>query len=220
MSRGRYKYIMLAGALVGAFVGFSMGRSGLHAIRSMVQPMWISLALYGAFGVYWSAAAKNSAPTASAEPWISTATHQLLVNVSLLLMFLRLPGLSGRWLPDSITFTALGVAVQAAGTALAFWARKHLGSNWSAEVSAKVGHQLVQSGPYAMLRHPIYTGVFAIHSGMAIASGEYHALAGMAVLALAYSRKIRLEDETMGRLFGAEYTAYRAHSWALIPWVL
>ncbi len=220
MNRGRYKYILLVGAIAGAFVGFSMGRGELHAARSLVQPLWFSLALYALFGVYWSIAAKNSAPTASAEHWASTAIHQLMINASLLLIFVRIPGLTRRWLPDSFASTAIGIVVQASGIGLAFWARRHLGSNWSAEVSAKIGHQLIQSGPYRRLRHPIYTGVFLIHVGMAIASGESHALLALVVLSIAYARKIQMEEQIMGRTFRDAYDAYRQHSWALIPWVL
>ena len=222
MRQGRYKYILLAGAIAGAIVGFSIARPG-HRVsidHTLVQPMWISLGLYAVFGVYWSIAARNSAPIQTSEPWISTALHQFLVNASLLLIFVRVPGLTGRWLPDSFAFLIAGIAIQAGGTALAFWARRHLGSNWSAEVSAKVGHQLIRSGPYRILRHPIYTGVFAIHSGMALASGEWHAIVGMALLVAAYARKIQLEERIIDRTFGGEYDVYRQHSWALIPWVL
>src|SRR5437763_13564439 len=110
MKHGRYKYILLGGAIFGAIAGFAISRPGhqLAFDRTLLQPMWVSLGRYAVFGVYWSIAAKNSAPTASAEPWISTALHQLLVNASLLLMFVRVAGLTGRWLPDSFAFVVLG----------------------------------------------------------------------------------------------------------------
>lgn len=221
MGNGRYKYMLLAGAIAGA-IAVSVARPGsrFSVDRSLIQPIWFSLGLYAVFGIYWSIAAKDSAPAQTSEHWASTVLHQILVNASLLAIVIRVPGLTGRWLPDSIAFSIMGIAVQACGTLLAFWARRHLGSNWSAEVSAKVGHELVRSGPYRTLRHPIYTGMFLIHAGMTIASGEWHAVLGMGFLAITYARKIQLEEQMMDRTFGGEYTAYRQHSWALIPWVL
>jgi len=220
---GRYKHILIGagcGAIAGAFVVRSS--TAVQGLRTdnLVQPLWVSMALVVGFSLYWTAAAKNSAPVKSSEHWASTALHQLLINVALLLLFLRIPGLTGRWLPSSPFLAPVGIAIQAGATLLAIWARRHLGRNWSAEVSAKVDHQLIRSGPYKMLRHPIYTAMFGIYSGVAIASGEWHALAGVGLLAIAYSRKIMLEEQTMRRVFGTEYDAYRHDSWALIPWVL
>ncbi len=220
---GRFKIIVLAtvgGALAGFLVSRSIQVEGAGAARSLFQPLWASMALYAIFGLYWSVAAKNSAPAASSEHWGSTAVHQIIVNASLLLMFIRVPGLQGRWLPVSPFVAPLGIAIQALATLLAFWARRHLGRNWSAEVSAKVDHQLIRSGPYARLRHPIYTAILGMNLGIAIASGEWHALLGFALLPITYARKIMLEEQTMRRLFHAEYDAYRRDSWALIPWVL
>jgi len=222
-SEGRYQHILIAAA-IGAGAALLAVRSGhfmdRETLRGLVQPLWVSMALYVFFSLYWTAAAKNSAPTKSAEHWASTALHQIMLNASLLLLFLRIPGLTGRWLPISPAFVPAGIALEAGAIILAIWARRHLGRNWSAEVSAKVDHQLIRTGPYAWLRHPIYTGVFGIHLGIAIASGEWHALVGFALLPIAYARKIRLEEQNMSRLFGTEYEAYRRDSWVLIPWVL
>jgi protein-S-isoprenylcysteine O-methyltransferase Ste14 len=218
---GRYKYILIAAAC-GAATGVLLTRSSdvANTLPGLVQPLWVSMALFALFTMYWTKVARNSAPVMSAEHWASTALHQILLNSALLLLFLRIPGLRGRWLPASPWFAPIGVTIQAAATLLAIWARRHLGRNWSAEVSAKVDHQLIRSGPYERLRHPIYTAMLGIYISIAIASGEWHALAGVALLAVAYSRKIRLEEQIMLRVFGADYDAYREDSWALIPWVL
>jgi isoprenylcysteine carboxyl methyltransferase (ICMT) family protein YpbQ len=204
MKNYRYLYVVAAAAAAGAVFGaiFST-KLKPPPLEEVVQPLWVSMALYGLFSMYWTFAARNSAPVKSAEHWASTALHQLLLNVSLLLLFFRIPGLTGRWLP-----------------VLAIWARRHLGRNWSAAVTAMVDHQLIRTGPYRRLRHPIYTAMFGMHIGIAVASGEWHALAGVALLAIAYSRKIGLEERTLRRVFGEEHDAYRQQSWALIPWVL
>jgi protein-S-isoprenylcysteine O-methyltransferase Ste14 len=110
-----------------------------------------------------------------------------------------------------------GLIVQAAGTYLAVWARRHLGRNWSGAIAIKVEHQLIRSGPYRLLRHPIYTGLLAMYIGPAIVTGEWLAVVGVAFAVLAYWRKIRLEEAALDTAFGADYDAYRRATWALVP---
>lgn len=100
---------------------------------------------------------------------------------------------------------------------MAVWARRHLGRNWSAEVRIAVDHQLIRTGPYRFLRHPIYTAMLGMFLGTAIASGQYHALLALALLFLAYLRKTRLEEKILRQTFGAQYDAYRRDTWALVP---
>jgi protein-S-isoprenylcysteine O-methyltransferase Ste14 len=100
---------------------------------------------------------------------------------------------------------------------LAVWARRHLGRNWSAEVRIAVDHELVRTGPYRLLRHPIYTAMLGMFLGTAIASSQFHALLGLAALVVAYLRKTRLEDHILAQAFGADYNAYHRHTWALVP---
>jgi protein-S-isoprenylcysteine O-methyltransferase Ste14 len=103
------------------------------------------------------------------------------------------------------------------GLALAIWARRCLGRYWSGEITIKVEHKLIRSGPYRVLRHPIYTALLSLYAGTAIVSGELHALIGLALVILAYLRKIRLEEANLMKAFGAEYRDYRADSWAMLP---
>ncbi|HLK53279.1 MAG TPA: isoprenylcysteine carboxylmethyltransferase family protein, partial [Candidatus Angelobacter sp.] len=110
-------------------------------------------------------------------------------------------------------------SVQAGFILLAVWARRHLGSNWAAEVRIGVDHQLVRTGPYRWLRHPIYTAMLGMFLGTAIASSQYHALVGLAMLVLAYLRKTRLEEQILFHTFGGDFDAYRRDTWALVPLV-
>jgi protein-S-isoprenylcysteine O-methyltransferase Ste14 len=216
----KYRNVAIAAA-VGAVMGALFTRRFTPPpLEAIIQPLWISMALFGAFSLYWTYAARNSAPVERAEHWTSTALHQLLFNGAIIFLFFRIPGLTGRWLPQLAALVVIGIAIQAAALALAIWARRHLGSNWSAAVVAKVDHQLVRSGPYKLIRHPIYTAMLGNHIGVAIASGEWHAAVAVAMLGLAYVRKIHLEEQIMHRVFGTEHDAYRSNSWALIPWVL
>ncbi len=118
---------------------------------------------------------------------------------------------------------ALGVVTDGivlAGAAFTVWARITLGRNWSAEVTFKQDHELIESGPYALARHPIYTGIIvmalgtAINSGRAIGFGLFIALCG------GLWWKARQEELMMSRHFPAAYAEYRAHVRAIIPFVL
>jgi protein-S-isoprenylcysteine O-methyltransferase Ste14 len=178
---------------------------------------WIGAALgWVAFSLYWDAAAKNAAPAKSAESRTSRRIHVFLTNVAVLLELVPLRGLR-RFLPLSSATMAAGLAVEAMGLFLAILARRHLGRNWSGEISIKVDHQLIRSGPYKMLRHPIYTGLLTMYAGTALVTGTWLALAGFAMAAFAYGRKIRLEEANLNVAFGPEYEAYRRETWALVP---
>ncbi len=75
----------------------------------------------------------------------------------------------------------------------------------------------MRSGPYRILRHPIYTAMIGMAAGTAIVSGTLHALLGMTLMIVAYARKIRMEESTLRTAFGVEYDQYRRVSWALVP---
>jgi protein-S-isoprenylcysteine O-methyltransferase Ste14 len=184
---------------------------------SWFSPTRVSALLWLGFSVYWSASAKNASIAKESESSKSRQLHLLLLNGSLLLLLIPLPGLTGRFEPATPMIAALGAAIQVAFLAFAIWARRHLGRNWSGEVSVKVDHQLVRSGPYRVVRHPIYTAMAGMYAGSAIAIGEWHCLVAMAIVLIAYARKIRLEETALRGVFGAQYDEYRRRSWALIP---
>src|SRR5450432_1636255 len=118
---------LLLGAISAAFG--AMGGALFSAkftpppLEDFIQPLWISMALFFGFSLYWSYAARNSAPVERAEHWTSTAIHQLLFNGAVFFLFFRIPGLTGRWLPQSPALVVVGIAIQAAAIALAIWAR-------------------------------------------------------------------------------------------------
>jgi len=182
-------------------------------------PMWLSGAGWIAFIVYWNAAARNSAPAKKSESRESRMVHQTLLNVALLCLFAPIPGLRLRFLPHSSAAIAIGFGVQLGFFLLALWARRHLGRHWSGEIAIKVEHELIRSGPYRVLRHPIYTAMLGMCAGTAIVSGELHALFGLGTIVFAYWRKIRLEETNLREAFGTEYEAYRRATWALVPGV-
>jgi protein-S-isoprenylcysteine O-methyltransferase Ste14 len=217
--------LVLAGpsALV-ALVLFLLAALGLFIyFRPNVRPsmpLLISAVLWLVLMGYWGQVAKNSAPAASSESAASRQVHERLLLLALALLFLKLPWTGYKWLPTSAFVVAAGLGLQVFSLALALWARRRLGRNWSGEISKKVGHELIRSGPYRLVRHPIYTAWLGMYVGTAIVSGELHALIGAAIAIAAYWRKIRLEEQHMCEIFGDDYQAYRRKSWALIPGLL
>ena len=178
--------------------------------------MLVSGGLWIAFIAYWSVAAKNSGAAKSSESRRSRSVHELLLNSGLLLLFVPIPGLTGHFLAAR-SFTLAGLGVQAAFFLLAWWSRRHLGRNWSTKVRIAEDHELVRSGPYRLVRHPIYTAMLGMSLGTTIVSGQYHSLLGLLIVAIAYWRKIRIEEAALGEAFAAEYDEYRRKSWALVP---
>jgi protein-S-isoprenylcysteine O-methyltransferase Ste14 len=223
MSRRKMLQAGAAALAIGLF--FWADRTGRIPSMRALDPTWQAdrlqmapgLIVYLLFGVYWAVAATNrSADQTPESPW-SVILHRALVGASLLLIVLPVPGLMARLLPPSPVFIAGGLAVELAGAWLAVSARRHLGSNWSAEIRIAEGHKLVRSGPYGRLRHPIYAGVLLMYFGLSLASGRLHSLVGLGLAALTYLRKAWLEERLLQQTFGAEFTEYRHASWALIP---
>ena len=210
----------VAGAAAGALIGVLLTRKGLPLPHVELGRLYPAIALWFVFFLYWSVAARNAAPTRSSESSGSTLFHQLLLNAALLLLILPVPGFTGRVLPAGWLPVVLGAAIQAGFILLAVWARRHLGRNWSAEVRIAVDHQLVRTGPYRRLRHPIYTAMLGMFLATAVASGELHSMLALLLLAALYRRKTRLEEEVLVKTFGAEYHAYRRESWSLVPWLI
>ena len=203
--------------LVLLYLLYRVIRNPWPLLRSRTFP---ALILWIGFFIYWGIAGRNSAPTQSSESGASTWLHQVLMTGSLLLLFIPVPGLTGWFLPPHFHFLiAAGALVQAAFILLAVWARRHLGRNWSGTVRIGEGHQLVTTGPYRRLRHPIYTAMLGMFLGTAISSSQYHALLGFVILIFAYLRKSALEEQMLRQTFGADFDAYRRESWALVPFI-
>jgi protein-S-isoprenylcysteine O-methyltransferase Ste14 len=168
------------------------------------------------FSLYWEVAAKTAAPARRSESHSSRSVHVFLTNAALLLVIAPIVGV-GRLLPVSSITMSAGLVVEAIGLVLAIHARRHLGRYWSGEITIKIDHELIRSGPYRLLRHPIYTGLLTLYAGTAIVTGEWLAFVGLAIAVFAYWRKIRLEERNLNMAFGAAYEAYRSTTWILVP---
>ncbi|MGZ5924147.1 MAG: methyltransferase family protein [Rhizomicrobium sp.] len=121
-------------------------------------------------------------------------------------------------LPAGAGWVMVGVAT--AGFLFTWWARLHLGKLWSGRITRKEGHHVVDTGPYKIVRHPIYTGILLAAVATAAEKGSGSALAGLAMLIAGCWMKARLEERFLRAELGAEaYDAYARNTAMLIPFV-
>jgi protein-S-isoprenylcysteine O-methyltransferase Ste14 len=113
----------------------------------------------------------------------------------------------------------LGIVVVAGGFGFAVWARVHLGRNWGMPMAVKEEPELVTSGPYRFVRHPIYTGILTAVVGTALAINLLVLAVAVAVGAF-FLYSATIEERNLGAIFPIAYPAYRARTKMLIPFVL
>jgi protein-S-isoprenylcysteine O-methyltransferase Ste14 len=113
----------------------------------------------------------------------------------------------------------VGVGVCLLGVACAIWSRRTLGRNWSSKVEFKKDHELIESGPYRFVRHPIYTSILIMDVGTALCVGDLAAWVGALCMGCGFCIKLRQEEVVMMRHFSTTYPAYKQRVKALIPFV-
>jgi len=183
---------------------------------------WLFPLLWIVFIAFWIAMARGGKAVAERESAFSRASHYgpLVVGI-LLLAAPRVPifPLDARFVPLALWPVRLGAALTFAGVAFAIWARVWIAGNWSSDVTLKRDHELIVNGPYAWVRHPIYTGILVALIGTALAVGEWRAVLAVALAAASFWRKLTIEEGVMRRQFGEAYARYAKRVPALIPFV-
>ncbi len=157
---------------------------------------------------------------------VPNSGEQILANVLLVLgsifTFSAPTGaLALRVIPSNAFFGIIGAALTMAAAAFAIWARRTIGKNWSgAVITIKQDHELVETGPYALVRHPIYTGFFFASLGMAITLGFLTSFIGTAVVLVAFLIRMRTEEALMTAQFPDKYPDYKKRTKAFIPYIV
>ena len=182
----------------------------------------VTVALWAAWGLYWFVAARDVKATSRRASARAQLLHAgPLVLCAALFFWRRLAPemLDRRFLPQSAELEAIGTLVVAAGLGFAVWARHHLGRNWSSVVELKSDHALIRTGPYRLVRHPIYAGLLLALFGTALVAGEWRGLLAFGLALIAVCFRVRAEDTLMAQAFGAVYEAYRQKTPALVPFL-
>jgi len=170
----------------------------------------------------WTAAAFFVKRTRRREPLRTMLIERVLVVVGMLVLIRPhwlSPVLSRRFIAEEPAIALLALVLVIAGMLFAYWARVHLGRNWSGEVMVKVGHTLITSGPYRSVRHPIYSGMTLALVGTALATGAPYGFIGLALILFGFLVRVRLEEALMRETFPGEYDDYSRHTARLIPGV-
>lgn len=170
-------------------------------------------ATWAAFFAYWLIAAfkvKQGARTGRARP------PGLVIIVAFVL--LRVFGANSLAV-HSVVLEVVGMVILVAGLGLAVWARICLGGNWGMPMTEKREPELVTSGPYRFVRHPIYAGFLLAVLGTALVTNLFFLIA-LAVMTVYFAYSASVEERTMTQSFPAAYPSYRARTKMLIPFVL
>jgi protein-S-isoprenylcysteine O-methyltransferase Ste14 len=171
--------------------------------------------------LYWLFASMKTKMTIRKETSSSRIIHVLMLMLAFALIYndrLAIGFLRVEFIPKSSTASWLGLFINVTGIAFAILARSWLGTNWSAVVTIKKNHQLIQNGPYALTRHPIYTGFLFGLIGSAIILGEWRGIIGLILFVIAIQRKMAVEEKFMDSVF-KEYKKYKSGTKKLIPFI-
>lgn len=172
------------------------------------------------FLAYWFLSALRLKQTKREEPSAGRLLHIALLVVAFNLLFARtfeFGLLAAPFVPNQPAFQYAGIALTFLGVAFSIWARYCIGENWSGRVTLKVDHQLIRSGPYAYVRHPIYTGLILACAGTALFIGQLRCVVGLLIAIVEFSRKASNEEAFMVAEFGETYEQYRKRSGFLVP---
>jgi protein-S-isoprenylcysteine O-methyltransferase Ste14 len=172
------------------------------------------------FAVYWILSALKQKAEKRREPWMERMGH-MLPMLAVFLLFdwqaARYGWLGARFVPFSMAVGIAGLGLTAAGVMLAIWARWHIGQNWSAVVSIRADHELIGTGPYRTMRHPIYTGILLALAGTGLLAGEMRVLMAFGIAWTAFYLKARKEEAWLAREFGEEFAAHARKKGMFLP---
>ena len=206
-----WQWIRLFWGLVGFYSETNMD---FVSSRQCINALWIL------FGLYWLISALKVKKTKQRETWSQRLRYALPLLIAFVVLYrpeAHYGWLGARFVPDAPAVEWLGVALVAAGVGVAIWARWHLGSNWSGVVTLKEGHELIRTGPYRSIRHPIYTGILLAVLGSAIALAEVRGLLAAGIAWLCFYIKARREESFLTQEFGPSFAEHQRGTGMFLP---
>ena len=180
----------------------------------LVEVPWI------VFVLYWIVSAIRTRNTLQTESFASRYAILLIEVAGFVLLFrhsaeIGFPG--NRFMHPSLASAIVGSILTWMGIGLAIWARYHLAEYWSARITIKEDHQLIRTGPYARLRHPIYSGIVLAAIGSAVVIDQWRCVLGVCLVLMGYCLKARKEETMLTQQFGDAFCEHQKHAGFLIP---
>lgn len=204
----RWKFAFLAVTFVTLFIG-----------RNMIPPVLIIVLaiVWTALGLYWGA--PNEGPQSGEFKWYRLLRLVILASVFALLFWKATAvGFLGKHIvPDIRVLGWIGFFAAILGMFVTSWSRIALGRYWSDKVILQNEHQLIRTGPYSYMRHPLYSGVLLAVLGTALVLGEIRGLLSFTILLLNYAIKAKREERILAERFGAEFNTHVARTGFLLP---
>ena len=180
----------------------------MHPLALAVGYAWI------VFWIYWLVSASTSKESVRGG-WRTRLTGVSAVGVFVVAVVLRGGGLA----VHSLILATIGAVLFACGIALAVWARLHLGRNWGMPTTQRAEPELVTSGPYRFVRHPIYTGLLLAILGTALVNNLLGLIVVAVLIAYFYYCGI-IEERNLTATFPTAYPEYKSRTKMLIPFLL
>jgi protein-S-isoprenylcysteine O-methyltransferase Ste14 len=180
----------------------------------LVEVPWI------VFVLYWIVSAIRTRDTLQTESFVSRYAILLIEVAGFVLLFRHSAGigfLGNRFMHRTLASAIVGSILTWMGIGLAIWARYHLAEYWSARITIKEDHQLIRTGPYARLRHPIYSGIVLAAIGSAVVIDQWRCVLGVCLVLIGYCIKARKEETMLTQQFGDAFREHQKHAGFLIP---
>ncbi len=194
----------------------------------MPRPQPIILACWIILLVYWVVSARSVKPIQETRGWLAGNWNRILLAIGLMFAadfsFMRDFGFpvrlfATRLFPFNAAMYAASVVLMVGGLIVAVVARRTLAGNWSSAVALKKGHELITTGIYQYVRHPIYTGFGLMFVGTTLGTDTLGAAIGFLIVALGTWLKLKEEEALMAEHFPEQYPQYRMRTKRLIPFV-
>jgi len=180
----------------------------------LVEVPWI------VFVLYWIVSAIRTRDTLQTESFASRYAILLIEAAGFVLLFRHSAGigfLGNRVMHRTLASAIVGSILTWMGIGLAIWARYHLAEYWSARITFKEDHQLIRTGPYTRLRHPIYSGIVLAAIGSAVVIDQWRCVLGVGLVLVGYCIKARKEETMLTQQFGDAFCEHQKHAGFLIP---
>jgi protein-S-isoprenylcysteine O-methyltransferase Ste14 len=171
---------------------------------------------WAAFWLYWLVAAFSM--KRGHVPWSRELRIRAVIAVVVILL-IRLGAFRGHGLNTDPWRAGTGLVLFGLGLGLAIWARLHIGRNWGTPMTEKDEPELVTSGPYRLVRHPIYSGILIAAAGTAVAL-SWPWLIAVALAGVYFLYSATVEERYLTQRFPDDYPVYKRSTKMLVPFIL